>query len=278
MGGNAFPDTGTIHISEIQPTLEYIGSKINVKTVAQRTLGSTGKKEYSGDIDLAMDSRSSEEMSEFFKRMKMVFGENNVRKQGALIMTRVPIQEYHEHKNSRQPRTGTVQVDYMFGDTEWFKLYYHSPADGESKLKGTHRNIALSTLAGFTDREASDLVDDYERPVESIRYKWSPTVGLVKVRRTSRKNEKTGKWIKKQDEELLSDSITDANEIVAVLFGEHGTVETLNSAELIIEAIKKVHDNDTQAKIFERMAANFTTHHDIGKIEWDYPEEIAQYI
>jgi hypothetical protein len=277
-GGNAFDGVGTIHIDELKPTLDYIAKKTNLRDIGGRVLGSVGKKEYSGDIDLAVEPKTKEEMEQFIADLRKTFGDTNVRKIGKLLTTKVPIQNFNPDNDGRYPRTGYVQVDYMFGDRDWLKLYLHSPRETESKLKGTHRNIALSTIAGYTDRATSKEVDDQGRPIETIRWKWSPNDGLIKVRRTSRKNDKTGKWLQKQDEEILGKPYKNANDIVKVLFNGKVGADVLNSAESIVEAVKKAFDKATQEEIFKQMAKNFSQHHDIGKKPFDYPPEIAQYM
>ena len=48
------PGVGPIHIDEIKPTLDPISKFLGVDLMSM-TLGSVGKKEFSGDIDVAIN-------------------------------------------------------------------------------------------------------------------------------------------------------------------------------------------------------------------------------
>jgi len=72
--------------------------------------------------------------------------------------------------------------------------------------------------------------------------------------------------------------VQDADEIAEILFKGQGTADDLNSAESIIKMITQIYDVEIQEDIFKQMARNFLAHHDIGKVEWNYPQEIQQYI
>ena len=45
---------GAIHIDEIEPTLDYLEKSLGME-LKNNVLGSVGKKEFSGDIDVAID-------------------------------------------------------------------------------------------------------------------------------------------------------------------------------------------------------------------------------
>jgi hypothetical protein len=278
MGGNAFKDVGAIHIDEILPTLNYISEKTKIFDVCDRVLGSTGKKEYSGDMDLVIDPKAKDERESFILALRREFGETNVKKLGQLVTTRIPIQKYNPAHDKRRPRTGFVQVDFMFGNTQWLKLFFHSPSAAESTLKGTHRNLAISAVAGFVDRSESVELDSFNRPVEILRWKWSPNDGLVQVRRTSRKNERTGEWIKKQDDEMLTSPEYMAENIAKILFKGKVDATALNSAESVIAATKLAYDEATQSEIYERIAFNFKTHRVEQNKQYVYPPEIMKFM
>lgn len=266
-GGNAFTNVGAIHVSEIQPTLAYVSKAIGLSDVNGRVLGSVGKKEYSGDIDIAVEPQTPQETAEFIDKLVKAFGTENVRKVGALVTTSIPIQGFDKSKDGRQPRTGRVQTDFIFGNPEWLKFYYHSPSSAESTLKGMHRNAAIRILASFVDREASDDSDDQKRPVRVVRWKWSPKVGLVKVERTSRKKA-NGAWLKKQDEKELSEPVSNPNDIAKILFKGKADASALNSAESIIAAVKKSYPKELQQQIFAKMAEEFETIEAGEKYDW----------
>ena len=70
-GGNAVPDVGAIHIDEIEPTLKKLADMLKMPEVLDQTLGSVGKAEYSGDIDIAVniDTDALKELSHELRNM-----------------------------------------------------------------------------------------------------------------------------------------------------------------------------------------------------------------
>lgn len=268
MGGNALKGVGAIHKSEAGDTAYT--AKRDIKPLRSVMLGSFKTKEFSGDIDIGV----LEDSNTIFERAVKAYGCDNVRKCGSVVSTKIPIVKYKGSLVTDKVRTGFVQVDYISGnDLNWLKLFYHSPAD--SKLKGTHRNIALSTVAEFTENVHSKSFDSFGRSVSEMRYKWSPTDGLVKVRRRSVWNERNNRWNKTRKEELISDSEYDAKSITITLFNSED-VSILDSAESVINGVKVYIGMHLQEVIFEKMALNFSKHNDIGNKEWDYPDEIKR--
>lgn len=271
-GGNAFTGVGAIHISEIKPTLQWLAKKINMPEIVNQTLGSVGKKEYSGDIDVVVDL-DREEMIELANKLKKLLGEDNVRGAAANILIRVPIQGYDETKNDRGPRTGMVQIDFFPGDIDWLTTYYHSPGE-ESKLKGTHRNVFLTTIAEYVDRKASKEKDDFGRPAKVVRWRWSPRDGLIKIRAQSKQNPQ-GKTAKKQDVVYLSDPIRNPDLIVAKLFGDNTDTGVLNSVESLVDAVKASFPKKTAEAIFKDYAVRIDREgHREG---FEFPPEIEKY-
>lgn len=280
MGGNAVPNVGAIHQSEINPTLRSIENSLNLQSnsLSDRLLGSAGKKEYSGDIDIAMDMVSDDELKLFFEQLRKVYGQFNVKKSGYNFNVAVPIVNFNSSYNERLPRTGKVQVDFLFGDTEFVKLFYYSAGD-ESKCKGVHRNIAISAVAAFTDRKESDLLDDQSRPIEKLRWKWSPN-GFFKIRRYSKKND-NGDWIKKQYDEQISTAISCPLTIAEILFGVDSPISYLNSVETVVDACMQSFNKDKQHDIFLMIANNIIeadkNQPKVDHLSFDYPFEISQY-
>lgn len=276
MGGNAFPDVGAIHQSEVQNTLDSLYNKLQL-TYPHSVLGSTGKKEFHGDLDIGV-AIPIDERKEFFAYLKTHFGDHDVRTYGSIFSIKYPIESYGTFETERK-RTGLVQIDFILGDDiEWLKFFYHSPVD--SKLKGTHRNIAISSLAGYTDRIETLEVDDANRPTYLRRYKWSPTTGFTRVQRSSRRNKFTGRWIKKQDEEEVSKKGQRPEDVAFILFEGKCGSEYLDSCEKVIEAINIVYENDQEYKerIFKQMAWDLLHNHNIGNKDWEYPVEVAKHM
>lgn len=275
MGGNAFPNVGAIAKAEIEPTLDkiYDDLKIPYNTLI---LGSVGKKPFSGDIDIAVDVPDVDQ-PEFIKQLRAYFGHNNVKKIGQVCSTFTDIQGYDSSLETDRKRTGVIQVDFIFGSLEWLGFFYHAPSD--SKLKGVHRNIAISTLCGFTDREADSYLDGYDRPIYLKRWKWSPKDGLIQVERRSRRHFDDGHWLKKQDETMLSESFWTVDDFVRILFKDKLDASYFDSCETVVEAIKILYEPEYCEEIFAQMAVDMYRNHNIGGVTtWDYPDEIDKYI
>ena len=216
---------------------------------------------------------------DFFNKLKKAYGHHSVRKTGAMLNISAPIENYDESLQGRLPRTGTVQVDFIFGKVAFTKLFHHSPGN-ESIYKGVHRNIAISAIAGFTERTESVEVDDQGRPVDKLRWKWGPQ-GFCKVRRFSRKNE-NGDWLKSQKDEVLSESLTTGKEVAEKLFGQDSTEADLNSFETVLAAVKKYFDIEKQNKVFKQIAKNIEEFNARSKktdlTAYGLPSEISQFI
>lgn len=263
MGGNIFPNVGAIHRNEVNPTINITCSELSLLTI--KLLGSTGKKEFNNDIDLAVDENEVPDISELFARVKKRYGDNNVTKQGNRISFPVPIQLYStvKHWPDDIKRTGFVQVDLIVGNIDWLAFYYHSPSEYQSDYKGSHRNQAMCALCSLTSVSESSVLDDFERPMVTMRWKWSPKTGLSRIERKTITSEQTGKQIKKQQDTYISSPygthIKDPNTIAEVLF--HGKLgpEYFESLESIIKAVNIVYDDaDMRERIFERMALYVT--------------------
>ena len=252
--GGSMPGVGPIHISEIEPTLEKIEKVLGID-LKNNTLGSVGKKEFSGDIDVALQIEP-DDIPQFMEKLQQVPEIMDIAK-SSVIMTKVQIVDYDESKQSpdpNKPRTGYVQVDFMPGDPGWMKTYYHAPSEKESKYKGVFRNLLLATMCALYQRKDSEETIDDGRPLESERWMWSPTDGLVRVKRTPVPKAKGDGYTKKNKNEIISEPIKTAPEIAKTL-GLDGP-EDLNSYESLKAAIEKNYPADLVQKILDGFADN----------------------
>lgn len=170
-GGNIFKDPETkqpltqrIAKADVLPTLQWL-EKITNLPHEDFMLGTTGKKETSGDLDVAVNQ---EEVSkeELVKRLAAWCQANGkdpkqwIKKSGISVHFFTPIRG--EESN------GFVQTDLMFGDPNWMKWSLRG-ASGDSPYKGQHRQILMSSIAsaqgmkwspnsGLMDRETGDLI------------------------------------------------------------------------------------------------------------------------
>jgi hypothetical protein len=249
--GGAMPGVGPIHVSEIEPTLDALEKilKIDLKNNA---LGSVGKKEFSGDIDIALQIEP-EKIPEFMEKLKKVPEVLDMAK-SSVIMTKVKIVGFDQSKQTTKPRTGYVQVDFMPGDPGWLKTYYHSPSEKESKYKGVFRNIMIATIAAVVDRIDSEETTDDGRAMKSERYMWSPTDGLVRIRRTPEPNKAGTGFTKKNNNEIIGGPWKTPEDIAKVL--KLDSAKDLNSYESLKSAIEKNYPNEMVDKILSSFADN----------------------
>jgi len=108
--GGAMPGVGAIHISEIVPTLEKLEKSLGIN-LKDFVLGSVGKREFSGDIDVAINLKP-EELDEFAKKLEQDPNIEGVTK-SSVFMTKVKIENFDSQKSDGRARTGFVQVDFM---------------------------------------------------------------------------------------------------------------------------------------------------------------------
>lgn len=249
--GGAMPGVGPIHIDEINPTLDVLEKSLGID-LKNNVLGSVGKKEFSGDIDVALQI-DPDDIPAFIDRLKATPGILDIDK-SSVIMTKVKIQGYDQTKQTTRPRTGYVQVDFMPGDPGWLKTYYHSPSEKESKYKGVFRNIMIATIAALWQREDSEEKIEDGRAVESVRWMWSPADGLVRIRRTPVPKATGVGYTKKNNNEIIGEPIKTAEGIAEAL-GLDGP-EDLNSYESLKKAMERNYPKRLVQKILDSFAQN----------------------
>jgi len=249
--GGSMPGVGPIHISEIEPTLSQLEKVLGID-LKNNVLGSVGKKEFSGDIDVAIQV-SPEQIPDLVKRLEATPEVLDIAK-SSVIMTKVKIVGYDESKQTEKPRTGFVQIDFMPGDPGWMKTYYHSPSEKESKYKGVFRNIMIATIAAVLDRKDSEEKIDDGRSVESERWMWSPADGLVRIRRTPVPKANGQGYTKKNNNEVIGEPIKTAPEIAKAL--KLNGPEDLNSYESLKAAMEKNYPPELVKQILDSFIEN----------------------
>lgn len=159
-GGNVFRDadgrpvTQRINQTDVKSTLAWLEELVPGLDLQSNTLGSTGIKATSGDLDIAVDSGqvTKEQMVAQLTRWAQSHGfrpEEWVRKSGAAVHFKTPI-------NGR-PDQGFVQTDFMFlKNIPWSKFVLGAmPAD--SKYKGKERNVLINSMAKFKGLKLNQL-------------------------------------------------------------------------------------------------------------------------
>jgi hypothetical protein len=250
--GGAMDGVGAIHIDEIEPTLDNLEKILGID-LKNNTLGSVGKKEFSGDIDIALEI-ASEDIPDFLEKLKNIPEVLDIAK-SSVIMTKVKISDYDPNKKVEgKPRTGYVQVDFMPGDPGWLKTFYHAPHEKDSKYKGVFRNILMSSIAAHLDRKESEQKISDGRPVQAERYMWSPTDGLIRVLRTPEPNKKGDGYTKKNSNKIIDGPYKNPNDIAKVL--QLDSADDLYSYETLRKAMDKNYPSELVNKILKDFSEN----------------------
>ena len=162
-GGNVFkltdgqPATTRISRENVVPTVQWL-EKLTGLNLVDNMLGSTGRKETSGDLDLGIDQTKITKDVLIQQLLKRGVKAEDIKKSGDSVHLKTPI--LGDAKN------GYVQTDFMFGDPEFQKFALNT---GESDYKGVHRAILLASIAkaqgmkwsyknGLVDRETNEII------------------------------------------------------------------------------------------------------------------------
>jgi hypothetical protein len=173
-GGNVFKDingrslTQRINQTDVKSTLAWLEELVPGLDLQNNTLGSTGIKDTSGDLDIAVDTQqvSKEQMVAQLTRWAQSHGfkpEDYVKKSGAAVHFKTPI-------NGR-PDQGFVQTDFMFLNNVAWSKFVLGAMPAESKYKGRERNVLMNSIAknlgyklnqnaGIADRATNQIISD----------------------------------------------------------------------------------------------------------------------
>lgn len=234
-----------------------------------RYLGSTGKKEYSGDIDIAVSDKewTYDALLEFLKE---TMGEDNVKGNGSLNQVYTRIQRYEPVGNGNFLPSTWHQIDFMVGDIDLLEFTHWSPDAGTSQWSGSHRTELIKSVAKALSAWTMVLPDNHvSNPGEMVArvgYTLNHDKGLVHGGRFAPKRKDGKGYTKKMipvtkenldefvdgffgewnltgweswcDEEyVLTKTATDPKFISQQLFGIGVMPESLNSYEQVVDAI-----------------------------------------
>ena len=162
-GGNVFKladgQSATTRISRenVVPTVQWLEQLTGLNLV-DNMLGSTGRKETSGDLDLGIDETKITKDVLIQQLLKRGVKAEDIKKSGDSVHLKTPI--------LGDKSNGYVQTDFMFGDPEFQKFALNT---GESDYKGVHRALLLASIAkaqgmkwsyknGLVDRETNEII------------------------------------------------------------------------------------------------------------------------
>lgn len=193
-GGNVWDNSAPIKKEYIKPTLEKFKAEFSrIFPVATKyfdsviTLGSVGKKDVSGDIDLAIDeaafkdvndwkldpayltelfakfkkrSRSATD-SQIMKRAVIVAISEIVNKESKIIETDTKSAgsgtlfcQFPQFNESGEETDLSVQIDINVGDLDWLRFAYYSDSY-KGNVKGLHRTQLMLSLFSYKDHTFS---------------------------------------------------------------------------------------------------------------------------
>lgn len=195
-GGNVFKDadgralTQRINQADVKPTLAWLEQLVPGLDILNNTLGSTGIKDTSGDLDIAVDANkvSKEQLQHRLEQWVVSHGfkpQEWVKKSGTAVHFKTPI--------TGRPDRGYVQTDFMLmNNVPWSKFVLGAmPVD--SKFKGRERNVLMNSLAksmgyklnqvaGIADRVTNKLItDDPDRVAKLLLNKTATRQDLASV-------------------------------------------------------------------------------------------------
>jgi hypothetical protein len=147
-GGNVFKNndgqitTQRINQTDVKTTLQWLEQMVDLDLI-NNTLGSTGLKPTSGDLDVAVDASQITpeqlvaELTQWCVSQKLN-PQEYIKKGGNQVHFKTPI--------IGNPNNGYVQTDFMFmKDVGIGKFFLSAP--GNSEYKGADRNILINSLA-----------------------------------------------------------------------------------------------------------------------------------
>lgn len=192
MGGNIFGNTKPIKKEHIKPTLleflkqfKQLFPKAEPHFSEMKTLGSVGKKDYSGDIDLALSGKSFDNIEDWgldreyvnklfegFKKRARTSTDDQLMKRAVIVAIAQKIEEsdseiavdikgsgagalflaFPQYDEQGQSLGDNVQIDINVGDVDWLEFAYYS-ATYKGNVKGLHRTqllVSLFSNKGYT--------------------------------------------------------------------------------------------------------------------------------
>ena len=173
-GGNVFKDsnggpaTKRIAQTDVKPTLAWLEEMLPGLDLQNNTLGSTGIKATSGDLDIAVDSKllTKQQLTTRLSQWAQSHGfkpEDYVKKTGAAVHFKTPI--------TGRPDLGYVQTDFMFLDNVPWSKFVLGAMPADSAYKGRERNVLMNSIAksmgyklnqiaGIADRATNQIISD----------------------------------------------------------------------------------------------------------------------
>lgn len=266
-GGNVWDNSSSIKKEYIKPTLDAFKKEFTrIFPVASkyfggvRTLGSVGKKDVSGDIDLAIDKRAFENIDDWGldkARLTELYAQFKKRARSSSdeqLMKRAVIVAISEIVNSKSDLIETdvkssgngtlfcqfpqyddngqldisVQIDINVGDIDWLTFAYYSDSY-KGNVKGLHRTqlmLSLFSYKGYTFSHNYGVKNKVTQEVVAQ----SPEEAIDVLN-------KEYKWSKKLDQDILSNYFK-LQEFLQANLGEEELNQVYNTYLKILDSTR----------------------------------------
>lgn len=248
-------------------------------------LGSTGKKQSSGDIDIGIDATKIsgttilEKVKKLFAFIYSTHLTSEIKiNQITLDMIHLGFPIYNKHGKTNE----LVQVDILLTDyPEFTKFYMYSPKQLESKYKGAHRNDLLRAILNAISYEVLQVLDNqvvswkqYDLAQDGLYYQ---TKTLVDPDGNKLKYKDTDEdliplYAKVLDSKTISH---DVQTVIAFLFGEGFTqqdIDTFQKTFRIILNNKKFRYRNKRYQILAKAGIGF-----LDNTKLVFPKELYKY-
>jgi hypothetical protein len=181
-GGNVFKDadgvpvTQRIRREDVKPTLAWLERLLPGLDIQNNTLGSTGIKDTSGDLDIAVDANqvTKSQLEAQLVRWATSQGQDPrdwVRKSGTAVHFKTPI--------AGDAGNGFVQTDFMLLNNVPWSKFVLGAVPPDSQYKGRERNVMMNSIAkslgyklnqvaGIADRATNQIISADPEQVAKI--------------------------------------------------------------------------------------------------------------
>lgn len=291
MGGHAFKNLETVRVKreDVPATVRHVVAVLALpgftEEYAFRSLmGSTGKKESSGDVDFCMNTHAprfvgEEDLPVFDKhevlaRLEEVLPEERVNTQTfkmGNLMTAFPV--------AGDESKGLVQVDFVFGKHGWLLFTHYSPSEEESRFPGVFLSQGFGVLAKMHKDFESTCPVNGER-TGRVGLHLGLELGLFR-KWESRRRPGMGCSKTTPDEfetrfanapRFTRIGYVDCPEAVVAMLLPGVKLEEVRTFENLVSAVRRVHPHRFQ-EFYERFCATVKTS---GMMKRATPEEVRR--
>ena len=139
--GGAMAGVGAIHADEIEPTLDSLEKVLGID-LKNNTLGSVGKKEFSGDIDIALEI-APDDIPDFLEKLKIETSSLNIH----MGIYDIPSLDPKNKVTKRLIISGWNQcqifLDYMYNGSS---IFLNRKFEKYNYIKNIKNQIAMGTF------------------------------------------------------------------------------------------------------------------------------------